>query len=160
MLALSQTAGYGILALSWLDPNRWTLAQDLARQAGVPKPYLSKILHALAKGRLIHAKRGYRGGFRLARRPEAITLLDIVNAVDGTAWAGRCLLGLKLCSDERACPTHEFWKAERARIREQLQQISLKDVAQFEHHRRNRSRRGAVRPVDGGDATHDAEKPS
>lgn len=152
MLSLSQTAGYGILALSCLDRERWMLARELAVRTGVPKPYLSKILHALARAQLIRAKRGYLGGFMLARPAEDITLLDIVDAVDGTAWAGRCLLGLAACSDERACPMHEFWKAERARIRERLARTSLRDVAQFE----DRRRRGAERPEEGEPAARRA----
>lgn len=135
MLSLSHTAGYGILALSSLDSGRWVLAQELADRTGAPKPYLSKILHALVGAGLILAKRGYRGGFRLARPSAEISLLHIVEAVDGSAWIGRCLLGLETCSDERACPVHEFWKAERARIRSQLEQITLHDVAVFESRR-------------------------
>ena len=140
MLSLSQTSGYAILALSCLEETgeSWTLAKDITQRVDVPGPYLSKILHALAKANLIHAKRGYRGGFRLARNAEAITLLDIVEAVDGTAWASRCMLGLETCSDERACPTHAFWKAERARIQAGLRSLSLKHVADFENRRRAR----------------------
>lgn len=132
MLALSQTAGYSILGLSCLDEHEWVLAQVIAERTGVPKAYLSKILHALARAQLIQAKRGYRGGFKLARPAHEISLLDVVEAVDGVAWGGRCLLGLEVCSDERACPTHEFWKRARAQIRERLEQVSLRDVAAFE----------------------------
>lgn len=154
MLSLSLTAGYGILALSCLDGERWMLARELAVRTGVPKPYLSKILHALARAQLIRAKRGYLGGFMLARRAEEIMLLDIVDAVDGTAWAGRCLLGLAACSDERACPMHEFWKSERASIRGLLARTSLQDVAQFEdRRRRGAERRGDGEPAAQGDAT-------
>lgn len=145
MLSLSQTAGYSILALSCLDEEHWLLAQDIAERTGAPKPYLSKILHALAKADVIRAKRGYRGGFRLARPAEQISLIDIVEAVEGTAWRARCLLGLETCTDERACPTHEFWKQERARIYECLARISLKDVAEFEKARVARPVAAALR---------------
>jgi len=140
MLCLSQTAGYGILALSCLDQEQWVLTQHIADRTGVPKAYLAKILHLLARARLILAKRGYRGGFRLAREAEQISLLDIVESVDGASWIGGCLLGLEECTDERACPTHEFWKKERGRIRACLERISLRDVAKFEQRRGARSR--------------------
>lgn len=141
MLALSQTAGYAILALSDLAlcGDEWRLAVDIATSTGVPRPYLSKILNALVRARLIRAKRGYRGGFMLARSSDQVRLLDIVDAVDGRAWMGRCLLGLEECSDERACPTHEFWKAERARIAECLARLTLRDVAKHEEARRQKS---------------------
>ncbi len=152
MLSLSQTAGYAILALSCLDGERWVLAQELAERTAVPKPYLSKILHSLARAQVILAKRGYRGGFRLGRPADQISLLDIVEAVDGTAWIGRCLLGLDRCSDERACPTHEFWKHERARIHDLLQKISLHHVAEFERERGTR-----LRPATSSGSARDAD---
>ena len=137
MLSLSQTSGYAILALSCLDhaPGCWLLAKDIATRAGVPRPYLSKILHALGKAKLIRTKRGYRGGFVLARPARDIAVLDVVRAVDGDAWLGRCLLGMESCADDRACPTHAFWKTERAKIQARLARISLKDVADFERQR-------------------------
>ncbi len=63
MLSLSQTTGYAILALGCLERSgtQWILARDIASRAGIPLPYLSKILHALVRPGLIHAKRGHRG---------------------------------------------------------------------------------------------------
>lgn len=164
MLWLSQTAGYAILALSCLDDSgaRWTLAKQIAARTRVPHPYLSKILHALAKGRLIRAKRGYQGGFMLARSARKLTVLDVVLAVDGDQWLGSCLLGFEACSDKRSCPAHAFWKPERARIRAYLAQLSLLDVAAFQ---RDRNGWGAPdgardvlhgrRPLRRGDSTND-----
>lgn len=138
MLSLSQTAGYAIRALGCLadtdGAGRWVLARDIAGCTGIPKPYLSKILHSLVRAGLVQAKRGYRGGFALARPGAAISLLDVVKAVEGEAWAPRCLLGLAECSDDRSCPTHAFWSVERERIADELQRISLDDVAAFERH--------------------------
>jgi Rrf2 family protein len=134
MLCLSQTTGYAILALSCLDSceSRWVLAKDIARCTGISLPYLSKMLHALGGSGLIEAKRGYRGGFRLARAADRISLLAVAEAVEGGDWLSRCLLGLEECSDQRACPTHQFWKTQRQDIQRELQRLSLCDVAQFE----------------------------
>lgn len=134
MLALSQTAGYAVLALSSMDGpgGEWRLARHIAEEVGVPAPYLSKILHALARAEIILAKRGYRGGFTLARKAGDISILEIVEAVEDQRWMGRCLLGLSRCTDERACPAHEFWKTTRQRIQDQLQRLTLVEVAKFE----------------------------
>ena len=140
MLALSQTTGYAILALSCLEGcgERWVLARDIARCTGISLPYLSKMMHALGDSDLIEAKRGYRGGFRLARPADRITLLDVAEAVEGESWQPRCLLGLEECSVERACPTHAFWSKERLRIESELKSRTLKDVAEFERQRGKR----------------------
>lgn len=140
MLALSQTTGYAILALSCLDgcQDRWVLAKDIANCTGISLPYLSKLLHALNGSGLIRAKRGYRGGFQLARPAKQISLLNVAEAVEGRRWLPECLLGLEECSDHRACPTHEFWKKERSRIEKELKRLTLRAVAEFERQRGTR----------------------
>ena len=82
--------------------------------------------------------RGFKGGIWLSRPPEAITLLEIMTAVDGPEYLNGCLLGNACCSDERACPTHEFWGATRERIRKELGAHTLADVLVF-NARRKRS---------------------
>jgi len=139
ILCLSQTTGYAILALSCLDGcgDRWILAKEIADRTSVPQPYLSKILHALGRRDLVEAKRGYRGGFRLAKSGSQITLLDIADAVEGEAWSAPCLLGLEECSDERACSTHRFWSAERKKIENELRRQTLHSVARHERRRKS-----------------------
>lgn len=136
MLSLSQTTGYAIRALSCLEGTSQdlVLVRDIAEQAGVPKPYLSKILHSLGQAGLIVSKRGYRGGVALARPASEITLLEVAEAVDGHRWVPRCLLGLTECSDDRRCALHEFWVVERGRIEEELRRTTLAQIA--ETHRR------------------------
>jgi Rrf2 family protein len=65
-------------------------ARRLAEYHGVPAPYLAKHLQALVRSGLVESVSGPRGGFRLARDPSAVTLLDVVEAVDGTEPAFRC----------------------------------------------------------------------
>lgn len=134
MLALTQTSGYAVLALSCLDGpgRRWIGGRDIVNCTGAPGPYLSQILHALRRAGLIETKRGYQGGYRLRRPASAISVLEVVEAVDGPKCFGGCLLGLDECTDQRACPTHAFWKAEKARIRAYLGKLSLSKVAAFE----------------------------
>jgi Rrf2 family transcriptional regulator, iron-sulfur cluster assembly transcription factor len=134
MLSLSHTTGYAIRALCCLERSgdRLVRSQQIADCTGMPKPYLSKTLHALGQSGLITTKRGYRGGFVLARPATRIRLLDIVEAVEGEAWQPRCLLGMAECSDDRGCPTHEFWKLERERIRAELARLTLAVVSGFE----------------------------
>ncbi|MHC5013665.1 MAG: RrF2 family transcriptional regulator [Planctomycetota bacterium] len=69
MLSLSHTTGYAILALACLEGagGRWVLSTEIAELTGTPRPYLSRVLHTLRRSGLVRAKRGYRGGFALAR---------------------------------------------------------------------------------------------
>jgi Rrf2 family transcriptional regulator, iron-sulfur cluster assembly transcription factor len=143
MMSLSQTTGYAILALASLaeKENATGAVQKIARRAGVPAPYLAKIIRALAAGGLVTAKRGFHGGITLARPADKITILEISEAIDGPVFLNQCLLGLEACSDDRACPTHRFWKKERAQIRRNLRGISLADVVEFNRRKSARRRR-------------------
>ncbi|MHB8860840.1 MAG: RrF2 family transcriptional regulator [Pirellulaceae bacterium] len=133
MLCLSHTTGYAVLALSCLSQTvgQLVLAKDIAACTGIPLPYLSKLLHALHGSGLIHGKRGYRGGFMLARSPAEVSLLEVAEAVEGKHWLPRCLLGLDKCDPEQSCPTHDFWTIERGKIEQELRRVRLNDVAAF-----------------------------
>ena len=138
MLPLSQSSGYAVLAMSCLeDPGgKPTLVVDVAARTGFPRPYLSKMIHKLAKVGLVMAKRGNKGGVVLSLAAKEITLDLIAEAVDGAEWRNQCLLGFKECTDERACPAHTFWKSERDHIHRCLKDISLEEIRTFEQQSR------------------------
>ena len=130
MLCLSQTTGYAIAALAHLDRpgGQALLLRDVARAADVPTAYLAKRMPGLVAAGLVASKRGRHGGLVLARDPETITLIEVAEAVEARPWSDRCLLGLTECSDERACPMHEFWKVTRKSIEMRLRGTTLADV--------------------------------
>lgn len=103
---LSQTVEYALRAVVALaNDESWT-AQALAAKTQVPASYLSKVLQSLAKANLVVAQRGRNGGFVLAKPPAAITVLEVVNAVEPIERIQRCPLGLaahgvRLCSLHR-----------------------------------------------------------
>lgn len=111
MLHFSKTAGYAIHALSCIGAARpgARLVRDIADSTQLKKPYLSKIINQLVRYGLLEAKRGYRGGVSLARPPERISLLQIVQAIEGDAQASPCLFGLKRCPARKRCPAHSRW---------------------------------------------------
>lgn len=135
MLSLNQTTGYALLALGMLEPpgGKPALVRDLARQTGIPKPYLSKMIHALASKGLLDTKRGFRGGVTLARPADQITLIEVAQAVQGGPLQQTCLLGLMECSDERACPLHTFWTVTTDRIMRMMRRTTLAEAAEFEY---------------------------
>ncbi len=133
MFALSQTTGYAIKALTCIAGGcEIKQIRDISQCTGVAAPYLSKVILRLGKAGILASKRGNNGGVWLARKPEEITICQISEAVDGGDQFNSCLLGLDSCSDERACPTHTFWKVARAKIRKHLEETTLADVLAFE----------------------------
>ncbi len=79
-----------LLTFAWLDDDEPVPTAQLAGQHGLPVAYLNKQLQALARAGLLESVSGARGGFRLARNPSAITLMDVVVAIEGPEQAFRC----------------------------------------------------------------------
>ena len=148
MFSLSQTTGYAIKALACIaggcDVKQ---IRDIAECTKIPVSYLAKVIRRLSKAGILESKRGNKGGIWLKRKPEDVSLLEISGVVDGEDQFTSCLLGLENCSDARACPTHEFWKASRAAIRHELASTSLADVLAFEKSRSEKGSRSALSTV-------------
>ncbi|MFV1963904.1 MAG: Rrf2 family transcriptional regulator [Pirellulaceae bacterium] len=87
------------------------LGRDLADQTSIPGNYLSKMLVTLRNAGLVQTTRGQHGGYRIAKAPSEIRLIDIADLFEGSGCAPGCLLGENHeCCDELACPAHTRWK--------------------------------------------------
>jgi len=133
VFSLSQSVGYGVLALSRMDPegNRLVMVGDIAADANIPKPYLVKILTRLQAAGIVEGKRGQKGGLRLTRPAKAISVFDLVQAIDGPEWKDRCLLGLPCCSGDNPCPLHDYWVTVKPEIEQKLRGLSLDQARTF-----------------------------
>ncbi|QQR72209.1 MAG: Rrf2 family transcriptional regulator [Holophagales bacterium] len=131
---ISQTTGYAISALAYLAGagERSVLVREIAEALDQPTPYLAKIVNALSRRRIVVTQRGIGGGVALAQASASLSLWDICKALDDPAVEARCLLALEGCSDERACPAHQFWKSHREAIWSFLRETTLADMAAFE----------------------------
>jgi Rrf2 family protein len=129
---ISQTAEYAIRALAYIAANgsgRRVLAREISKELAVPANYLSKILHHLARSRVLASARGASGGFELAVDPETVTLLDVVKLFDGTATRRECFLGQAVCSDENPCHVHHRWKPVITAYLDFLAEMTLAEMA-------------------------------
>jgi len=134
---LSQAVGYAISAMGHVASGggRPVLVKEVAAAAGIPQPYLAKIVHALGRRGLVNTQRGVGGGVTLSRGPTDITLYDVCVALDPSFAEPTCMLGNAPCSDQRDCPAHKFWVEERRRIVEFLATTTVADVSAFEARR-------------------------
>lgn len=105
------------------------LNKDIAARLNVPAPYLAKILQSLSKGGLLYSFRGRLGGFCLREEAAQVSLMQLLQLTEGADFTQSCLLGLKRCSDETACPVHARWLPIKERVIEMLNQMSLADLA-------------------------------
>ena len=137
MIGFSKTLGHAIKALSCLERLRlgeeaMAINEDqIAADTGIPKPYLAKIIHFLASRGIVLTKRGPSGGVSLSRSPRHISLLEIVEAIEGEEWCGNCMLGMDDCSASEFCPCSDFWAEICGKIERKLRETSLEDIIQF-----------------------------
>lgn len=136
----SRSAEYAIRAMIFLagqPSGKLTGAREIAEAEEIlPAPFLWKILHNLARQKLIRSFKGVHGGYELARPAAEITLEDIINATDGGELTSGCVLGLPECSEENPCPLHNSWKEVRVHLNEMLLRTSLADLAEVARRRK------------------------
>lgn len=138
---LSQAVGNAASALACIAAigNPSLLVKEISQHCGIPGAYLAKIINQLARRDVVQTQRGVGGGVSLARRPEEIRLFDLCVALEDPIVKPRCLLGNEVCSDERACPAHQFSTHQRSDLAEFLKKTTIADIAAFETRRRWRA---------------------
>jgi Rrf2 family protein len=95
-MRVSRSTGYALLAVGYIAKNQGdgvVLSQDISRQYDIPLEYLLKILQQLVRANVLRSKRGPRGGFSLAKPTNKITMLEIIEAVDGPLTGELSLAG-------------------------------------------------------------------
>ncbi len=112
---LSNSCRYGIRAVIYLagkDLKKGNVGiKQISGDLRLPAPFLAKILQQLAKNRILSSTKGPNGGFMLLKKPEAITLLDIVKIIDGEAIFKNCIIDSITCKgakhSKKPCPVHD-----------------------------------------------------
>ena len=128
----SRSAEYALRAvvhLAALAPGECALVKTIAAETGIPSHFLAKILQELARDGFLKSSKGPGGGFRLGQSADEISMLRIVEAVDGAGRFERCIGGSPECNDRAVCAMHDSWKALRSRIIEYLGGTSVADLA-------------------------------
>ncbi|NLF30508.1 MAG: Rrf2 family transcriptional regulator [Planctomycetes bacterium] len=126
---ISQTAEYALRAVTCLAAAEGgpLTARQIATLTRVPAGYLAKVLQSLVRSGLVESTRGVHGGFRLARRPQEMSILDVVQAVDPLQRIRDCPLHLK-AHRHRLCALHRRLDDAMRHIEEILGAASISDL--------------------------------
>ena len=111
-MEITQQADYAVRAILdlALRPNgERASCEEIARRQGIPVAFLTKICARLAAEGLVQSQRGVNGGVWLARPAQEITLLEVVEAIDGPITFNRCNRQPSECDRSRTCPVHSVW---------------------------------------------------
>jgi Rrf2 family protein len=128
----SRSTEYAIRAfvnLAQVQEGKYAMVKQIAEQEGIPAHFLAKILQQLARKGLLRSSKGPTGGFSLRTSPKDISLIQLVEALDGLTDYQKCVSGLSECTDDSPCGMHDSWKALRSRIMEYLEKTTIADLA-------------------------------
>lgn len=130
-LVPTRRTDYGIRALVYLANTGAAHAKagDIASAMDIPTGFLHQVLQTLQRARLVDSRPGPTGGYALARRPEAITIRQVVEALEGPFESGECAMRGGPCHWDQVCALHWVWSAARTALCEQLDAATLARVA-------------------------------
>jgi FeS assembly SUF system regulator len=127
MIILSKLADYGGIVATHLAafPERQATAGAIAAETRLPRATVAKLLKTLAHAGLLTATRGPSGGYRLARPAKAISVAEVVAAIDGDIGLTQCSVHVAECSRTTYCPTRPHWAPINRAVGEALAAVSL-----------------------------------
>lgn len=132
MIELTRKGEYairGIVYLASRPSDQVCLLSDIAAAVDVPQTFLAKIFQQFSKLGLVRSYRGTGGGFTLGRSPDKISLLEVVEAVEGPIIPNRCVIGEEECDRSSTCRVHPVWLVVQFQVRDILMKITLKELA-------------------------------
>ncbi|HNX60096.1 MAG TPA: Rrf2 family transcriptional regulator [Spirochaetota bacterium] len=106
--------------------------KDISERQQISEKYLGQLILPLKSAELVTSSRGAHGGYSLSKRPEDITLFDIVNSLEGTLCVVECVRKPEVCDRVSSCPTRPVWEKFDNTINDFLKGISLESLKQNE----------------------------
>ena len=130
---LSNTSKYAIRAVIYLalyaSPEKKKGLKEISAELGIPQPFLGKILQVLSRQQILDSSKGPHGGFTLKKAAIDISLMDIVDIIDGTDSFNQCLIRTSVCSKEAPCSLHDKVESYRKGLTSTLLTETIADLA-------------------------------
>lgn len=111
------------------------LMREIAASQGISEKYISRLMNPLNKAGFVRSIRGVKGGFVLAKNPADITLLAVVEAMEGRVAVVDCVTDKAFCAKSNDCSACEMWTGLSAEIRQAMAKVTLADLTAAERFR-------------------------
>jgi Rrf2 family protein len=137
-LELTRRGDYAVraaVALAASDPARLLSARVIAAEMSIPPRFLPQVMGDLVRADLVTAQTGRAGGYRLARPPAEITLLDVIRAAEHENGARTCILRGGPCDPSGRCDVHDAFTGARDAMLRSLGASTLEDVLESKRRR-------------------------
>ncbi len=134
-MKISTKGRYGLrilLDLALYAKNAPRQMKDIAQSQQISEKYISRLILNLNNAGLITSLRGVKGGLQLAKPPKEITLLEIIEAMEGSVSVVECVLDKTFCKKSEDCSACKTWTSLNKKIKKQMQEFTLKDLVKSE----------------------------
>ena len=132
-MIFSNATEYSIRGLAELasraENGQSMLLDQLVAGTDLPRDFVAKLFQKLVKGGILRIAKGRGGGFTCARPAHQITLMQIIEVMEGPQCFDRCVVGLDKCNDQMPCAQHDLYKPIRQRLKDYLNTTTLADMA-------------------------------
>lgn len=127
-MRISKKTQYGLRAMIFLasKKNEICSLREIAKKEKIPLHFLEKIFSNLEKSNLVKAKKGFRGGYFLAKEPKKIKIGQIIDTLESEMAVVKCLK--HFCPRERKCPAKKFWQKLNKSLISAFNSVSLEDL--------------------------------
>jgi len=134
MIEITKAAEYSLRAavalVDFYEQDETATVAEIAVGEAIPESFLRKLLKPLIRADIIRSERGYSGGITLATDPAEISVLDVMEAVDGKLALNSCVLNPSECGHIERCTVYGLWVETSELLSNHLANYSLKDVKQ------------------------------
>ncbi len=130
-MQITRQADYALRAMLYLarmEPNKRASTSEIADFQRIPASFLAKIISQLSIAGLIHTSRGARGGVSLAKAPEDVTILEVVESIDGPIALNECTYDPSVCPFGKNCPIHDVWCQAQIELVDKLRNTTFRDL--------------------------------
>jgi Rrf2 family protein len=130
-MQITRQADYAVRAMLYLaqrGPAARTATAQIAKEQNIPLTFLAKIISQLSAAGIVRATRGARGGVSLARAVDEVSLLEIVEAIDGPMRLNECVLDPDICPQIEACTVRAVWCEAQADLVTKLAQTKFSQL--------------------------------
>ncbi len=126
-MLVTRETDYAVRCVLYLAREKDLVANvtEIAQAMHIPKTFLAKILQRLIRGKIVGSLRGMHGGFTLVKKPIDISLLDIMEAIQGPAGINVCAVDSKKCQRSSSCAVHPVWVDIRKEVERRLKKETI-----------------------------------
>lgn len=129
---ITREGDYGIRSVLYLARQPFkkvSFVNEISEDYKIPRSFLAKILQKLVKAKIVRSYRGVKGGFSLARHPKEISVLDVLEAVEGKLYVNICLMDKKKCGFSKHCPVQQVWNTVQIRVVDALKKSTFEELS-------------------------------